>query len=825
MSRVWMGLTLLTVLSACHAQTVEDAGGLAWEADGKLPVGLLERLDAGEQITVLVTVRQDDLQPSWHGRSRVAQRHLKQRLFTERTQTVIDGLPTGFSEKNRYDNLPVMALTLSSSQVARALAIDGNVERVFLEQAHTHFLEDSLPLIGQPEAMAAGHGGEGVTVAVLDTGADYSRAAFGSCAGPGGSCGIVVAKDFAPEDGARDKGNFHGTNVSAIVLGVAPEAKVAALDVFRDNGYAYDSEIIAAIDWVIANADTYDIRAMNLSLGGGAYSTTCDDVSPYTQAIEAARAQGILAAIASGNDAQKQKTASPACVSAAVTVGATYTQNYGSIGWSSCTDSTTAADRVTCFSNSADHLDILAPGALIVAGDLTMGGTSQATPHVAGALAVLAAAAPEASADEIESWLLAGPTQTDHRQGRVSPTLDLPASLLAGGIGEHTDTGDTGLLGVNAFWIGGDDGYANNRKVDVWFDTDVGYTEVCLSNEPSCEAWATLPRVGKPKRWNLSRDDGDKTVYAWFRGEFAADGPYSYDLTLDTVLPTDGSVTARGSSETVQVSWFGFSDVGTGITEYVLIGSDRGREPARGCGKGDEYYRGTDTTVQLTGLVDGTTYGLRLCAFDIAGNASEGIALTARPAPEYAPPIGSILINGGDADTNDVRTLVTLSATDPSGVASYCVSTKGPELCTRFKEMREEIKVKLKKGSEERSVWVWFQDSYGNISESPVTDTIFVDTEGPVDGTLLAMPQGSDIRLSWSGFTDDSDVVEYMLAVTDGTKSPRKGCIKDTLLYTGAATSAVHSGLQSGVTYRYRVCPVDGLGNIGDGAIFDMMAP
>src|SRR5262249_48249712 len=157
------------------------------------------------------------------------------------------------------------------------------------------------------------------------------------------------------------------------------------LDVFRTDGLAYTSEILAAINWCIANRSIYNIVAINLSLGGGASSTPCAQ-DAFAAGIASARAAGILAAGAAGNAGYTSQLAPPACVPAAVSVGAVYDANVGGVGYSGCQDPSTTADQVTCFSNSAPFLTLLAPGALITAGGYTMAGTSQATPHVAGAI-------------------------------------------------------------------------------------------------------------------------------------------------------------------------------------------------------------------------------------------------------------------------------------------------------------------------------------------------------------------------------------------------------------------------------------------------------
>ncbi|MFZ1643140.1 MAG: S8 family serine peptidase [Candidatus Contendobacter sp.] len=167
--------------------------------------------------------------------------------------------------KRDYSHLPMLFVRLHSPAALQALLKQPGVKAVYSNVKLRHMLAQSLPLIQQPETAAQGGTGTGTTVAVLDTGVDYTRAAFGSCSVPGGACKVAYAADFAPDDGARDDAG-HGTNVAGIVLGVAPASRIIALDVFRTDGCGPDmdrcanaADIIAAINWAIANkaARTY----------------------------------------------------------------------------------------------------------------------------------------------------------------------------------------------------------------------------------------------------------------------------------------------------------------------------------------------------------------------------------------------------------------------------------------------------------------------------------------------------------------------------------------------------------------------------------------
>lgn len=327
----------------------------------------------------------------------------KASMYKSLKQTVMNSMSINDIEiLQDYSHLPIMFLKLKTMNGLQALLKHPSIIRVYKNETRELLLSESLPLIEQTIVADAGYDGSGTTVAVLDTGVDYTKSAFGSCSSPGypPGCKVIAAYEFAPQDYSLDN-DGHGTNVAGIVLGVAPDTRIIALDVFRTDGLAYSSDVTAAIDWVIANKDTYNIVAMNLSLGSGAFTSPCT-TDVYVSHISNARDAGILASIASGNDSYINAISSPACVPEAISVGAVYDSNVGTKEWAiGCTDDSTDADLVTCFSNSADFLTMLAPGAMITAAGITEGGTSQAAPHVAGAISVLREIYPSESTDAI----------------------------------------------------------------------------------------------------------------------------------------------------------------------------------------------------------------------------------------------------------------------------------------------------------------------------------------------------------------------------------------------------------------------------------------
>lgn len=327
-----------------------------------------------------------------------------------------------------YSDLPVKFKRFKNEKAFRKYIATKGVKAVYENKRLQRVQVESLPLINQPNVAQANAKGAGTTVAVLDDGIDLTNAAFGPCTAPNvpsSTCKVVVAQDFAAEP-ATDKA--HGTNVSAIVLGVAPAAKIAMLNVFSSDG-AFVSDIIDAINWSIANKSTFNIQAMNLSLGGDTkFTSACTNDWSKTP-IQNARNAGITVVIASGNSGFTDGIASPACAPAAISVGAVYDANIGGVNFGACQDTTTNADKVTCFSNSANFLTLLAPGAAITAAGITQYGTSQAAPHVAGAVAVLRALYPNETLSQTQSRLTSSGTPVlDPRNNITKPRLNLLAA-------------------------------------------------------------------------------------------------------------------------------------------------------------------------------------------------------------------------------------------------------------------------------------------------------------------------------------------------------------------------------------------------------------
>ncbi|MEL6183702.1 MAG: S8 family serine peptidase, partial [Myxococcota bacterium] len=760
-----------------------------------IPRGLVEAVEAGEAPRAVVLVGEPGpmgwAQADALDRSPLVRKSARFHALTEEVARSLT--ETDLTGVRRFEHLPMMVVDVEDVGTLYRLAGAPNVIGVYEDEVFRPSLTNSLNLIGQPTAAAAGATGAGATVAVLDTGTDYTRAAFGSCSAPGESgCKVVHAQDFAPSDGVRDD-NGHGTNVSGIVLGVAPDALVADLDVFRSDGLAYSSDIISAIDWIIANQQTHNIVAMNLSLGGGSFDAACP-TSVFAVPFANARAAGVLPVVASGNDGFTNAVASPACVPTGVSVGATYATSYFGINWANCTDMNINPDEVTCFSNSSSTLTMLAPGALITAAGLTQGGTSQAAPHVAGAVAVLKQAHPsETIEDSLSRMLDNGVAITDPRNGLIRPRLDLNAALNAV-VADTTAPSGTVVIEGNAAAT-----RTSTVSLTLSASDNVAVTEVCLSSQSGCSEW--LP-YATSRSWVLSGGDGVSNVYALFRDAAGNTSPEASDsILLDTVAPTAGVLEVTASGGTHTLSWSGATDDGSGIASYTVVHA--AGSPPNDCLTTTPIYSGTAQSFAY-GSPSGQTDGYRVCAVDAAGNVSPGAFFTYVADANSGAPEGTVLVEDGTGWVRSTSVRMDFTVTDPDGVAAMCISNTSS--CTAWRGFSARHYHQLASAEGTQTIYVWFRDTLGNESPTPVATAVQVDSTAPVDGTATSVGQDNAVEVSWSGFADtESGITGYRVVTYRQSYAPPT-CEHGTVVFEGPGVSAVDSGATNGSRIAYRVC-------------------
>jgi subtilisin family serine protease len=361
-----------------------------------------------------------------------------------------------------YDNTPMRPMTDTSIQQVGAPAVwargfdGGGVAVAVLDTG----VEKDHPMIGPAITASACYNttitGESSSLCPngQDTQIDLTSAEAGDA---------CVEDDFDAETGID--GCFHGTHVASTVAGrqlnlssgrtvsgVARSASIIAVNVFsrfepaecvEDDEpiegpctLSYPSDQIAALDWLYLNRDTLNLGAVNMSLGGSTANASPCTSSSYDRTMGALNDAGIAVVVAAGNDGFANGLSSPACIRSAISVGAV-----------------DDSDEVPTFSNDADYLDLLAPGVDITAAfgteeppagqncvinDATpnsegfchwfssSNGTSMATPHVAGAMALLRDAFPNASvADFLQALKVTGVPVMDAATQRIHARIQV----------------------------------------------------------------------------------------------------------------------------------------------------------------------------------------------------------------------------------------------------------------------------------------------------------------------------------------------------------------------------------------------------------------
>lgn len=288
--------------------------------------------------------------------------------------------------------------------------------------------------IGADLVWAEGIDGSGVNVAILDTGIQFDH--------PELADSYMGGYDFVDNDEIPEDPHGHGTHVAGIITGngvsqiasnyatgVAPGAGVYMLRVCDANGYCMEDDIMAAMEYAVYNLT--DIKIMSISLGGGLYTGENCDTDPLAQKVNWVVENGITVAAAAGND--PRGVSSPGCASGAIAVGAVDKEGY-----------------VPDWSGRGKALDIVAPGVDILSsysclavGDCTkiwyayMSGTSMATPHIAGTVALLLQANPSLTINKIKDALYttADPARCCRRYWRgicIRPLMCTPDEEGAG---------------------------------------------------------------------------------------------------------------------------------------------------------------------------------------------------------------------------------------------------------------------------------------------------------------------------------------------------------------------------------------------------------
>ncbi|MFJ3404239.1 S8 family serine peptidase [Promicromonospora sp. NPDC090134] len=519
----------------------------------------------------------------------------------------------------------------------------GGVEKIWLDGKAESTLDHSTAQIGAPEAWAAGFDGTGASVAVLDTGIDATH--------PDVADQIAQAESFVPGQAVDDDQHGHGTHVASTVLGtgaasdglyqgVAPGADLLVGKVLDNDGYGQDSWIIAGMEWGAANADV-----VSMSLGD---SSLNDGTDPMAQALNALSEEtGALFVVAAGNSYAEGSLGSPGTADAALTVGAV-------------DDGDVRADFSSYGPRVGDHAikpDLTAPGVGIVAARsqqsggegwyVSMNGTSMATPHVAGAAAIVKGAHPELTGPQLKEALVSSAADIDAPAYEVGTgRLDVPAAL------DGVDASGDGFLGFYGWPHDGDEPasstvtFTNSTDADVTLalSTDVTGPDGAASDLMTLSASEVVVPAGGTADVTVTADADDAGLAGKYSG---------------AVVGTDasGDVTVRTAVALVKEE----ERYGLDITAL-----DRSGKPAGGY---VDFYRYGDQFVSSLPIDPATgevpTQRLQpgvysATAFlDVAGSTgpgSTGVALVGDPQVVVSDADQSLVLDARDADELTLRT-------------------------------------------------------------------------------------------------------------------------------------------------------------------------
>jgi len=446
---------------------------------------VLDALETSDEVNVIVNLKDFESEE-------LASSEKQKELSQDQVQ-IIEDADLSKSKTTSYDRIPAISTRVDVAQL-EALQADPSVESISISNYYSPMalsserpayslpsLNDAVELIDADLAWAdsPSRTGDGKKIVIVDTGVDAAHPFLDGAVvtqlcfaegpnGPGGAGSCPNGLDSQTGTGAgvhctTNSSCGHGTHVAGIaagrrsvsgapVGGIAPDADIIAIQVFStftNSNLNYqndpmctsvgasspciltsDSDVLDALDYVLANRT--NVASVNLSLGGGLYSSTCDVYSPFqASTISQLRTHGIITVVASGNDGNTSNIAWPACISGAVAVGAT-----------------TKAGSVASYSNSNSQIDFWATGSSITSSlptspDIYDGsansnaseygiksGTSMATPMISGAIAVLRQAYPGETANQILARLEnSGIDITDARNSVTRPRPSVSGAL------------------------------------------------------------------------------------------------------------------------------------------------------------------------------------------------------------------------------------------------------------------------------------------------------------------------------------------------------------------------------------------------------------
>jgi len=471
---------------------VDDINALSESPKLNGPSSILKGfLNGGFTTRVIVNLRKPAYANQLRDFTNMTVRQQLQEAVRESQDNLIDTLDL---QEIRITNMFTYIFGFSGEVTLQGLQeLVDNPSVVSIEEDDVNYinLAQGIPLMNASTARTS-YNGSGLAIAIVDTGIDYTHSRLGGGGFPNSK--VIGGYDTGDNDADPMDQQGHGTGCAGVAAGnlgtvgdyiggVAPGAKLYALKITRGGeGSATASDQIEAWEWCITHQ--YDdpsnpIMIISMSFGGGRYKTACDGVwTARAAAVANVVAAGMTIFFSSGNSGYCDSIGSPACISQAISVGAVYdaslgrnppTGKIGCIKNGSCVgtpsticdekqyvDQPANADQVTTYSNTASFLDLLAPANWATTTKLGggywdtpngFGGTSAATPYVAGAAAVLQSAAKSKTGSyltpaQVKSKLVGtGDLITDSKAVITKPRVNLGAAInsLSGGSTLYVD--------------------------------------------------------------------------------------------------------------------------------------------------------------------------------------------------------------------------------------------------------------------------------------------------------------------------------------------------------------------------------------------------
>ena len=513
----------------------------------------------------------------------------------------------GRTEKRFTHAINALSVRVKHSEVAR---LRNNPKVLFVELDQPVYALDTqnpspswgldrldqrtLPL---DSVFTAADKGVGVDAYIVDTGILSTHTDFAGRM----STGYSAISDV---NGTNDC-NGHGTHVAGTTAGttygIAKSATLIPVRVLDCTGSGTFSGVIAGLDWIVGHHVAGKPAVANMSLGGGASSSV-------DLAVQNVISDGVVMAVAAGNDGLNACNYSPARAANAITVG-----------------STTSTDARSSFSNIGTCVDIFAPGSGITSAWIgsttatnTISGTSMATPHVAGVAAVLFGRYPTSTPAQIATMLRNSATPNIVASaGTGSPNYLLYLDPVGGAIVAPTPVAPSAPTGITIT--------PSSGSLSVGFTAGAAGTSPITSYQYSLDGGSWLPRqTGTTASPIVITGLTNGTTYLVsiraisLDGTGAASVPVSTTIPSGPAAPTIGTATAN-ASRTATVRWTLGANGGSAITSHVVTAYLNGSGTVA---RSVTVTGATAVSATVTGLTAGGSYTFKVQARNAFGNSA-----------------------------------------------------------------------------------------------------------------------------------------------------------------------------------------------------------